>query len=192
MPASPSQRNQQLLDKLKKMPPGALSAASMSKSMAAVSRKAVQAIVSRAKIKGVPWVGRVCNFRYDAKHKETLPYWDANPVVIPIKYYSDGFLGLNFHYLDPYNRALLLDRLIAAFESTPSERTRLTLSYELLKGVSNLRMFKPCLKRYLSGHVKSQFMEIDREDWFQVVLLPLARFQKASEGQVHRDSRKRM
>ena len=38
-------------------------------------------------------------FVYDPKYKKTLPYYDTFPLVLPLERYSDGFLGLNFHYL---------------------------------------------------------------------------------------------
>ena len=40
-------------------------------------------------------------FQYDAKHKDTLPYWDKLPLVFPFRKVPDGFYGLNLHYL-PY------------------------------------------------------------------------------------------
>lgn len=185
---------QQLLDRLRKLPPSALAgvAAKDDSTRKMATGAALRQIAKRAKVFSRPHIGKVYNFHYDAKTKETLPYWDANPVNIPINYYSDGFLGLNFHYLDPYNRAILLDRIIDIFEHDISDRGRLTLSYQLLKGVSRLRAFRPCVKRYLWSHVRTKFLEVQRQDWFSIVVLPIAKFQKASEARVWADSRKMM
>ncbi len=57
------------------------------------------------------FIGRMYTYQYDPKLKDVLPVWDKFPLVIPIEMYSDGFLGLNLHYLDPYSRLILLDRL---------------------------------------------------------------------------------
>ena len=43
--------------------------------------------------------GEMYMFYYDAKHKDTLPYWDRFPLVFPFSKVKDGFLGLNLHYL---------------------------------------------------------------------------------------------
>ena len=40
-------------------------------------------------------------FVYSPKLRNKLPYYDTFPLVLPLKNYNNGFLGLNFHYL-PY------------------------------------------------------------------------------------------
>ena len=39
-------------------------------------------------------MGNMYMFRYDPKHKKTLPYYDTYPLIIPLERYKDGFLGL--------------------------------------------------------------------------------------------------
>ena len=46
-------------------------------------------------------VGQMFLFAYDAKHKDTLPYYDRYPLIFPFKKVNDGFLGINMHYLPP-------------------------------------------------------------------------------------------
>ena len=46
-----------------------------------------------------PFIGKLNMFFYDPKFKKTLPYYDTFPLVLPLEAYSDGFLGINFHYL---------------------------------------------------------------------------------------------
>jgi len=57
------------------------------------------------------WLGKMYFFVYNPKHKMTLPYYDMFPLVLPVERYSDGFLGINFHYLAPKERAHLLDEI---------------------------------------------------------------------------------
>ena len=102
--------------------------------------------------------------------------------------YSDGFLGLNLHYLPINLRVRLLDRLVDLtnnnkFDST----TRVNADYA---GLKNLRLIRPTIKRYLNGRVKSQFRRIDADEFTIATLLPVARFKKASVGSVWADSRK--
>lgn len=134
------------------------------------------------------WPGSMFLFQYDAKHKETLPYWDKFPLVFPFSYESDGFMGLNLHYLPHAMRASLMSNLMD--RTSPNRYQDLKLSYQILSAYSSLRYFKPCVKRYLYSHVKSQFLYITPEEWPIAIFLPLQRFQKASDGKVYADSRK--
>lgn len=134
------------------------------------------------------WPGSMFLFQYDAKHKETLPYWDKFPLVFPFSYENDGFMGLNLHYLPPVMRASLMSNLMD--RASPNRHQDLKISYQILNAYSSLRYFKPCVKRYLYSHVKSQFLYITPEEWPIAIFLPLQRFQKASDGKVYADSRK--
>ena len=59
-----------------------------------------------------PFYGRLNMFFYDPKFKKTLPYYDVFPLVLPLEIYSDGFLGINLHYLPIPLRIKLLDKLV--------------------------------------------------------------------------------
>ena len=135
-----------------------------------------------------PFFGRLNMFIYDPKLKQKLPYYDTFPLVLPLERYSNGFLGLNLHYLPINLRVRLLDRLVDLtnnnkFDST----TRVDADYA---GLKNLRLIRPTIKRYLNGRVKSQFRRIDADEFTIATLLPVARFKKASVGTVWADSRK--
>lgn len=130
-------------------------------------------------------VGHMVLFEYDAKHKNTLPYWDRFPLIFILKPLTDGFLGLNFHYL-PYKwRAILLNRL-REIVSNPyyDETTRIKMTYSLLNSTPRFKPYKPCIKRYLATHVSSNFLMIPAHDWEIAVFLPIQDFQGASAQSV--------
>ena len=132
-------------------------------------------------------------FQYDPKHKDTLPYYDIFPLVIPINIYKDGFLGLNLHYLPPPHRAKLLNALMnLATDSRFDEKTRLAISYEYLAGVKKYKLAGPCIKRYLTNHIRSKFVLIPAPEWEQAIFLPFAIWAKASEAKVWDDSLKKL
>ena len=134
-------------------------------------------------------IGGMFFFYYDPKTKDTLPYYDRFPLVIPVEQYSDGILGLNLHYLHPKQRMFLLDALSQyASNSKYVQSTRLRLSYDLLSRTSIA--FKPCVKRYLYSHVQSRFMEIQANEWDIAALLPVSQFVKASKSKVWAESGK--
>ena len=135
-----------------------------------------------------PFFGRLNMFFYDPKLKAKLPYYDRFPLVLPLENYSDGFLGLNFHYLPIPLRMRLLDRVVDFSNNTKfDESTRLNVSYNQLK---NVRLIRPTIKRYLAGKVKSRFRRVDADEFTVATLLPVARFKKGSQAEVYRDSRK--
>ena len=134
-----------------------------------------------------PFYGKLNMFIYDPKFKKKLPYYDTFPLVLPIENYSDGFLGINLHYLPIPLRIRLLDRLVDYSNNTKfDESTRLVVNYQKLK---NVKLIKPTIHKYLSGYTKSQFRRIDADEFTIATLLPVQRFKKASEKEVWKESR---
>ena len=134
-----------------------------------------------------PFYGRLNMFIYDPKLKKTLPYYDTFPLVLPLENYTDGFLGINLHYLPIPLRIKLLDRLVDFSNDTDfDEKTRLILDY---KKVKRIRLVKPTIHKYLAGQVKSQFRRIDADEFMIATLLPVQRFKKAAANEVWKDSR---
>lgn len=140
-----------------------------------------------------PYIGGMFQYVYIAKHKDTLPYWDAFPLMIPIELYSDGFLGINLHYLPIQMRAKMLDKLMSYEKTvktgTNGTRRYMELSYELLKSLKDIPAFQHCLKRYLFTQVKSKVIRIESDYWETVAFLPTQQFHNASEKQVWNDAR---
>ena len=123
-------------------------------------------------------IGRFYFFFYHPKTHETLPYWDRFPMVIPLTRYHDGFLGLNLHYIYPKDRLVLLKQLGRfATGARNDERTRLRLSYPLLKAMHQAYRATPCVKRYLTQHIQSRAIEIPPQEWDIAATLPVQSFQ---------------
>lgn len=137
-------------------------------------------------------IGSMISFFYDAKLKDVLPYWDQFPLVFPIEIYDDGFLGINLHYLPPLLRAKLMDALYTTAITKKDKIQRLKISYDILVSATKFSPFKPCVKRYLKGHVKSRFFYIEPNEWDMALMLPTQRFVGASEQKVWRDSREKI
>ena len=104
-----------------------------------------------------------------------------------------GFYGLNLHYLPLDLRARLLDSLLDNINNKKyDETTRFRLSYDMLNRASKLKAFKPCFKRYLTGHVRSRLARVDAPEWEIATFLPTADWEKSSASSVYSDSRKKM
>jgi len=145
----------------------------------------------RNRLTANPQVGSMYMFYYDAKHKDTLPYFDRFPLIFPFKKVDGGFMGINMHYLPLQYRAKLMDSLYdLTTNERYDERTKLELSYKLLNSAGRFRYFKPCVKHYLTGQLRSRFMYIYPSEWDMALFLPLERFQGASKTKVWSDTRK--
>ena len=138
-------------------------------------------------------VGKMYMYFYDPKHKATLPYYDTFPLVFPIERYSDGFLGINFHYLPLPLRARLMDNL---YDITSNKKfddsTKIKATYSLLNGASKFKHFRPTVKRYLVNHIRSRFLFVHPTEWDMALFLPVQKFQKAKLGTVYADSRSKI
>lgn len=140
-----------------------------------------------------PLPGQMYMFYYDPKHKDTLPFYDRFPLIFPFKKIPGGFLGLNLHYLPPQLRAKLMDGLYEYANNTRyDESTKLKLNYELLSKVSTMKYFSPCIKHYLTSHVRSKMMYVYPSEWDIALFLPTERFEKATTSQVWADSKKKV
>ena len=135
------------------------------------------------------FIGRMYFYFYAPKTKDSLPYYDKFPLVIPIERYPDGFLGLNLHYISPKKLILLLDKLsILLTDHNYDERTRLRISYDYLARASKMYQAKPCIKRYLFSHIQSRFLEITADEWDIAAMLPVESFVKAKKNKVWSES----
>ena len=130
-------------------------------------------------------LGKMYFYSYNPKWKDELHWYDTFPLVFPIEKYPDGFLGLNFHYLAPKHRAILMDQLKAfANNNKYDETTKLRLSYNMLKGFTKYKRARPTVHRYLSNKVNSKFVLVNADEWEVALFLPVERFKKASKKQV--------
>jgi hypothetical protein len=136
-------------------------------------------------------LGNMYMFNYDPKHKATLPYYDRFPLIFPINRAKGGFMGINMHYLPPVLRAKLMDALYETSNNKYyDETTKLKLSYQTLAGATKFKEFKPCIKHYLTGQLRSRLIYISPTEWDVALFLPTARFVGATQAQVFKDSRK--
>ncbi len=134
-------------------------------------------LINQNKLIGRPSVGRLNLFVYDPKYKQVLPYYDIFPLVLPLETIKGGFAGINFHYLPPNQRFTLLTQLqiFNVQGCKVSSGNRFDVSYNRIK---KLPLAKGCIKKYLYGHMRSQFLKIDYDEAALAVYLPIAQFKK--------------
>lgn len=133
--------------------------------------------------------GEMYLFMYDPKHKDTLPYYDTLPLVLPFRRLPDGFLGINLHYLPYLARFKLLGELSKlATDNNMDDKTRIRISWEILDGSSKFLSATACVKHYLNNHLKTRFLKIPFTDWITASMLPVESFKKQTKEKVWRDT----
>lgn len=133
-----------------------------------------------------PTPGKVYAYQYDAKHKDTLPYWDRYPLIVFLGFYttpkSNTLLmhGLNLHYIPPKARQQFLEDLLKQYASTRTitNNTKLNIDWSKVKGFQGADQM---IKAYLPSHIKGPIIEIKPSDWANVVMMPLQQFQSAGK-----------
>jgi len=137
-------------------------------------------------------VGKMYCYYYNPKHSKTLPYYDEFPLIFVVDINKGGFLGINLHYVSPRDRLLIMESLSTIVnDKRYGKNAKLALSYSVLQKISKYNIIKPCLKRYLVSHVRSNFMQIDANEWDIAIFLPVQKFRKAPASQVWSESARR-
>lgn len=166
--------------------------AAKAKNLRSIKREALMK-EDQLKTRSKSVVGGMYMFFYDPKHKKTLPYYDAFPLIIMVGKAKGGFYGVNLHYLPPKLRLKFFSNIMAIqSDKRLSDNAKIGITYEMLKSSSKLRYFEPCFKHYLTEHVRGNFAEVPIPEWEIAVFLPTADFRKASNQKVYNDSRARI
>jgi hypothetical protein len=124
-----------------------------------------------------PFIGGMFFFLYSPKYKDKLPYYDKFPLVIPFGVEPGTFIGLNLHYAPSSDRIRILQYLdrVRAKKST---REYATISYQTLKVAVKADVYKPCIHRYLTSHLRSRLVKVNMNEWENIAALPVAQWRK--------------
>ena len=163
-----------------------MSKAKQAKKSAAWFKTKVGESAKGFKKKAVLKPGKMYTFGYDAKLKAILPYWDKFPLIVVLDTYSDGFLGLNFHYLSPIDRQKFFTKILnfSNQKGDPmdfTDKARFNISWD---AVQNIKHADKMIHKYLYGHVRTSLLEAPPNEWENVIFLPYQRFVGASAKSV--------
>ena len=136
--------------------------------------------------------GNMYMFFYDAKFKDTLPFWDRFPLILAYKKVENGFYGINLHYLPYMVRFKILGAMHNYITSENiDDNTKIRINWQIIESAARLEPAKACVKHYLNDHVNSRFLKIKYPDWITASQLPVERFVGASKEKVWRETRKK-
>lgn len=129
---------------------------------------------------------------YDAKTKENLPYWDKFPLILLLELRGDGFLGLNLHYLDYDTRLKVISNILKTTVRDKSNDVLISnITYNTVKNSPIYKDLKKyCVKKYLKSNIKSRILPVESHEWIFAAMLPVADFQKKTNSQVWKKTKK--
>ncbi|CAB4141269.1 DNA end protector protein [uncultured Caudovirales phage] len=144
---------------------------------------------NRTKKRFIP--GDIVTFRYKPKLKDVLPYYDTYPLVLILKIIPGGFIGLNFHYIDPRSRAYFMDVLYDYLKYyAQSKELKINITYDKLANTPRLSYYRPCIKRYLNSNIGNMFYILSPDEWNIALFLPTESFVKETKEEVWGESKK--
>ena len=143
-------------------------------------------------------------FHYEPAGKHELPAYDNFPLTLIVQRETNGFLGLNFHYLSYRSRAMLFDMLHQALviqgpdpdgsgpKGPDPLRTRMRATYKVLTSMSKYKAFRPCMKRYRNSQFRSPLLQVGSSEWDLALFLPVEQFRKSTRADVWQESQERI
>lgn len=134
-------------------------------------------------------LGNLYLYTYTAKMEDELKYYDMFPLCMPFEYTSNGFVGINFHYLSPLLRMKLMSKLLDFTDAEIEEKSTIDIDWGVLASQSKFPEVRPAVKRYLYSQVKSRFIKVKPEHWKASIFLPVSNFNNVSNQTVWRHSR---
>lgn len=120
-----------------------------------------------------PKVGQLITYRYDPKHKATLPIYDTFPLVLITSVEGNAWRGINLHYVPPKVRMWMMLELASIADTSMTETQRLRKTYTLVRSFIHSVGF---IKMYLSNHLYSPILNLDYYSWEMAAFLPTQRW----------------
>ena len=128
-------------------------------------------------------LGRMYFFRY----KPNQPYetYDEFPLIFMLYEDADNFSGINFHYLSPKLRAILLGHMLQYMSNKDyTERTKIFARKfrDVIKKNKRFRHAKVSYRQYRNDQVQSKVIQVHPLDWELAIMVPTERFKTIGGG----------
>jgi len=136
-------------------------------------------------------IGQMYAFRYDPKHKQTLPYYDTFPLVIISEPMPTGFSGINLHYIPPLIRARLLGKLMEASDLDIDIKSKLRSQWGFIRNFSRFPEVRGAVKKYLTSQISGRMYKVNPVHWKSAIFLDTQQFVGAQAAHIYRENAKR-
>jgi hypothetical protein len=130
--------------------------------------------------------GKIYVFKYNAKYKNILDYWDKHPIVLVLGYVMRGnnklILGLNISWYPPSARKYIIDKIREIYESKykdaiikngfkANDQSPVYMDLYRLKILLDPYGLSFALRQYIPSNILSPKYCVCYEDWDKAILL---------------------
>ena len=138
--------------------------------------------------------GHLYFFRYQAENRRPGDYYDALPFVLVTNILSNGFAGINFHYLPYRQRAIFMDALVQTqiVNSLNSLQSKIDVTPHELKNIDKYQLYRGCYRSYRVSRMQSPLLQIGKTQWATALFLPVELFRGASNTVVWNKTQRRI
>ena len=113
--------------------------------------------------------------------------YDAYPLIFLLSQTPDSLEGINFHYMVPKQRIILLGRMFEYLNSEDfDDRTKL-FSTKFRRTIRDNKLFRyarACYREYKPGRIDSKIIQVHPMDWELAITVPTERFVTSKGGRV--------
>ena len=128
-------------------------------------------------------LGRMYFFRYKPNQPDEI--YDEFPLIFMLYEDADNFSGINFHYLSPKLRAVLLGHMLQYMSNKDySETTKIFARKfrDVIKKNKRFRHAKVSYRQYRNDQIQSRVIQVHPLDWELAIMVPTERFKTAGGG----------
>lgn len=114
-------------------------------------------------------VGKIVHFKYDPLYKDELYQYDTNPLVLILTDSSNGFAGINLHFLpSELNAIKFISEVSKNLTNDKNDiTTKMIVTYEIIKALESFSVTKKAYRRYLTSRLRSRILILDPSRWYE-------------------------
>lgn len=128
-------------------------------------------------------LGRMYFFRYSPDEPDSS--YDEFPLVFMLYEDQNNFSGINFHYMTPKQRAIILGRTFQFLNNTKyNNKTKLLARKfrNIIQGNKAFRWAKASYRQYRPDQIRSKIIQVHPLDWELAIMVPTERFKTERGG----------
>ena len=113
--------------------------------------------------------------------------YDEFPLIFMLSESPGSIEGINFHYMTPKERIVLLGRMFEYLNSEDFDNRTKLFSTKFIRTIKNNRLFKyarVCYREYKPGRISSKIIQVHPMDWELAITVPTERFVTPKGGRV--------
>ena len=130
-------------------------------------------------------LGRMYFFRYEPTKQQDV--YDKYPLIFMLYEDADNFSGINFHYLTPKQRAVLLGQMFMYLNNEDFGITTklMVQSFRILiRNDRRFRFAKSAYRQYKPDQIRSKIIQVHPLDWELAIMVPTEKFQSFAGSRI--------